>query len=263
MKALWRIDLLGELRVSGQDRAITRFRTRKAAALLAYLAYYGDRAHSRLPLAEMLWPERELDSAPANLRVALSSLHRQLEPPGVPAGTVLIADRAFRAAQPGGGGHGRKRASSRRCRPPCGPRTGRNGSATLLPRSPPDLGELLPGLLEPWVLPERQRLAEAFHRAASLLIRDLEAEGDLPGALEIARRAASTDPLREGSHQLLIRLLLAAGREDAALAAYHDLEQLLAAELGTTPLAEIQALLASRRARDRRPGDRAPAAGGP
>ncbi len=47
----------------------------------------------REELADLLWPEADLDSARANLRQALLSLRRQLEPPGVLPGTVLTADR--------------------------------------------------------------------------------------------------------------------------------------------------------------------------
>src|SRR6266849_3176539 len=94
MDALWRFCLLGGLRAEGLGREVTRFRTQKTAALLAYLAYYRDRSHPRDGLIEILWPEDDLDAARNKLRLALSSLRRQLEPPGVPAGAIIVADRA-------------------------------------------------------------------------------------------------------------------------------------------------------------------------
>jgi DNA-binding SARP family transcriptional activator len=100
MDALWRIRLLGSLRAEGSQREVTRFRTQKTAALLAYLAYYRDRSHPRELLMEILWPEDDLDAARNKLRLALSSLRRQLEPPGTPAGTVITADRALVALNP-------------------------------------------------------------------------------------------------------------------------------------------------------------------
>ncbi len=45
MDAPWRITLFGGLRVEQGDRVITRFRTQKAGALLAYLAYHCQQAH--------------------------------------------------------------------------------------------------------------------------------------------------------------------------------------------------------------------------
>src|SRR5437764_6756150 len=89
----WRIEMFGWLRVVQPDRVISRFRTHKAGALLAYLAYYQHRSHPREVLIEMLWPEGAPAAGQRNLRTELASLRRQLEPPGVPSGAVLLADR--------------------------------------------------------------------------------------------------------------------------------------------------------------------------
>src|SRR5438093_681487 len=93
MEALWHIELLGGLRAIHPDRVIARFRTHKTAALLAYLAYYADRPHSRKKLIKRYWPEVGPEAGSVNFRKALSSLRHQLEPPGVPRGSVIIADR--------------------------------------------------------------------------------------------------------------------------------------------------------------------------
>src|SRR5437867_1203312 len=93
METLWRIELLGGLRATHADRVIQQFRSQRAGALLAYLALYRDRSHPREALIEMLWPECEPEMGRMRLRVELSSLRKQLEPPGVPAGAVLLADR--------------------------------------------------------------------------------------------------------------------------------------------------------------------------
>src|SRR5689334_18948759 len=91
---LWRIELLGRLRVEGLNRSIVRFRTHKTGLLLAYLAYHSARSHPREELMDLLWPESDTEAARTNLRVALSSLRRQLEPPGVLSGSVLVTDYA-------------------------------------------------------------------------------------------------------------------------------------------------------------------------
>ena len=59
MSARCRIEMLGGLQVHLGGRVITRFRTQKAASLLACLAYYRDRSHPREWLADLLWPESE------------------------------------------------------------------------------------------------------------------------------------------------------------------------------------------------------------
>src|SRR6266571_3153776 len=93
MHTPWRIELLGRLRATQGDRVVTRFRARKTGALLAYLAYHMERPHPRETLIEILWPETDPSSGRSSLSRELTSLRRQLEPPGVPAGAVIIADR--------------------------------------------------------------------------------------------------------------------------------------------------------------------------
>ena len=78
----WRIELLGGLRAEMDGRVITRFQTRQAGALLAYLAFHLDRSHPREQLIELLWPGCEPTVGRDRLSSALSSLRRQLEPSG-------------------------------------------------------------------------------------------------------------------------------------------------------------------------------------
>src|SRR5919199_2138675 len=87
----WYVQLFGGLRATRGDEAIHRFRSQKFGALLAYLALFPGRAHAREELSELFWPEAEPEAGRTNLRTALSSLRRQLEPPGTPEGAVLRA----------------------------------------------------------------------------------------------------------------------------------------------------------------------------
>jgi len=158
MDHLWRIELLGWLRVSGREEEITRFRTQKTRSLLAYLALYLRRSHPREALVDLFWPERDFRLGRQNLRQALSSLRRRLEPPGTPMGSVLLAEgdavrlnseavttdvaefeSALRSA-----GSAENAGERRRWRE----------QAVALYR-----GELLPGFFEEWALSERLRLA--------------------------------------------------------------------------------------------------------
>ena len=99
---LARVELLGGLRAEQEGRAITRFQTHKAGALLAYLAFYPQRSHPRELLIDVLWPESEPVSARHKLSMALSSLRRQLEPPAVPVGAVIIANPSSIQLNPDG-----------------------------------------------------------------------------------------------------------------------------------------------------------------
>lgn len=242
MDALCRIQLLGGLRVEQGGREIIRFRTQKTGALLGYLAFYRDRAHPRDLLIEHFWPDDNLDLARLKLRLALNSLRRQLEPPGIPAGTVVASTRssvqlnplatttdvaAFEAALDEATRVGKEAERAHRL-------------AQAIERY---RGELLPGYYEDWITQERERLAGAYFAAMGQLLGSLEQSREFPRALDYARRMVAADPLREESYCTLIRLLMAAGQPKAALRQYTDLERLLDQEMGTEPSLEIRDLV--------------------
>ncbi|HLV81592.1 MAG TPA: AAA family ATPase [Chthonomonadaceae bacterium] len=201
MTPLWRICLFGRLRVEREGEEVLHFRTQKTGALLAYLAYFRDRAHPREELIDQFWQEADLDSGRASLRTALAALRRLLEPSGVAADSVLIADRvairldpeavttdvsefeaALRAAQSAITSEERARLLAQ---------------SLELYRGP-----LLSAFQEPWVVRERQRLEQVCQRAR----RDLES---LP-RLEDAPPAEET-PAR--SPRLPLQLTRFFGRE--------------------------------------------------
>jgi predicted ATPase/DNA-binding SARP family transcriptional activator len=237
-----RIEMLGWLRVLQGDRVVSRFHTRMTGGLLAYLAYYQQRSHSRGALVELFWPEREPLSGRRSLRRALTWLRRQLEPPGVPPGAIILADRAavqlnpdacttdvalFEAALQAAD---QAAADAEKVR--------HLSEAVELYR-----GEFLPGYFEEWVLQERQYLAEEFCLTLEQLTALLEEQGDYSRALRWARRLVVADPLREEGHFRLIRLLVAVGQPAAALRQYEELERLLELALMAEPSAEIRAFV--------------------
>ena len=93
MDPICRIKLLGGLQVWCRGEPVTRFRSRRTVELLAYLACHLRREHPREVLIELFWPDCDLDAGRHSLNVALSSLRKELEPAGVPAGSVLRTDR--------------------------------------------------------------------------------------------------------------------------------------------------------------------------
>src|SRR5207247_1658627 len=76
----WRIELLGGLRAISETTVASHFETRKAASLLAYLACRRGRAVPRETLAEMLWPDEDVDATRDRLRQALAAIRRAIEP---------------------------------------------------------------------------------------------------------------------------------------------------------------------------------------
>jgi predicted ATPase/DNA-binding SARP family transcriptional activator/Tfp pilus assembly protein PilF len=245
---LIQIQMLGALRVQQGERLITRFRYQKAAALLAYLAFYRERTHPRELLIERFWPEFSPDAGRNNLSNVLSSLRHQLEPPGTPAGAVLLADRfnvGLRSevlATDVADFEAHLRAVERETEP--SRQIQRLSDALALYAGP-----LLPGFYEEWIGVEGQRLSDVLLRAARRLVRLLAKAGEGERALEIARRAVAVDPLREEAHRDLIQLYVALGRPSAALAQYRELEGVLDRELGTAPSAATRKCIAGLRER--------------
>src|SRR5262245_46371009 len=236
-----KIVLLGGLRIEQADRIITRFRTQKTAVLLAYLAYYRQRPHSREELIELLWPECALASGRNGLSISLSSLRHQLEPPGVPHGAILRADRYSIQLNPGAV-HTDLTEFEALLQKATQARSASERSLFLADAVELFGGELLPGFYDEWCLRERERLAGAYLEILHQLIELLEQVGDLDRALGYARRAMSADPLWEAGYQDVMRLLAATGQPSAALRHYRELEQRLDEQLGEPPSDAVRQL---------------------
>ena len=207
------IELFGGIRIVQGKRVITRFRTQKTASLLAYLAFFGDRMHSREVLSELLWPRAASQEARRlSLSVALSSLRNQLEPPEVPAHSLLLADRQsiglsslvvtdtsrFESAT-----QDAERARVRNERD--------DEKRLLLSALSLYRDKLLPGSYESWIVPQQERLAEQYRLTVRRLSALYEEDGDLESAIACAQRAVQSDPSNEDISQDLIRLLVKNG----------------------------------------------------
>ncbi|HLV79535.1 MAG TPA: AAA-like domain-containing protein [Chthonomonadaceae bacterium] len=239
-----RIELFGGLKLVRQgQRRTPHFETRKVAALLAYLCLPVGRAHPREVLAEQLWPGEDWENTRSRLRQTLSCLRRHLEPSDIPDGSFLVADHFevwldpkqvvtdvvdFEAVL---------RASARAADPSERIRLLQE-AVTLY------ANDLLPGFYEDAILQERERLAETYRGALEQLANALEARGDLPDAIEMARRLVQQDPLREEVHCHLMRLLAASGNTAEVLRQYREMERTLRDDLGIAPSSATRALLA-------------------
>src|SRR4030065_2609345 len=89
------ITSLGRVAVHLDGRQVTGLASRKAEALLVYLAYTGQPA-PREVLATMLWDDLPADRVLGHLRVLLTSLRKELA-------SSLAADRDSVALTPAGG----------------------------------------------------------------------------------------------------------------------------------------------------------------
>ncbi|MCW3052723.1 MAG: DNA-binding transcriptional activator of the family [Chthonomonadales bacterium] len=222
------ITLFGGLQVQQGSRRISRFRTYKTGALLAYLAFYPEMPHSREVLAELFWPDSK--EGRLSLRVSVGSLRRQLEAHDGGAGGILVAERATICLNPLAvcvDVAEFEEALRTAAQTPPQERMEWLARAVELYRGP-----LLPGYYEDWVLPERDRLAEAYVGALHQLCTLLETSEDRSAALSYGHRAIIAAPFEEKAHVALMRVYSQAGRPMDALRHYEKLECALVAEWG-------------------------------
>src|SRR6266542_3180624 len=241
-----RLALLGapSVEVGG---APLRVDTRKAVALLAYLACSG-RRHGRDQLATLLWPEADDAHARAALRRTLSALNHALggvarvaaDRSGlelVAPGMVLDIER-FRklVASCDAHGHEPDRACSR-CAEPL-------AEAVALHR-----GDFLAGFalrdapeFEDWQLAEADTLRRELAAALQRLVDAEAVRGRWQAAIADAERWLALDPLHEPAHRQLMRLYAWSGQRGAAMRKYRACVRILDEELGVSPLEETTAL---------------------
>jgi predicted ATPase/DNA-binding SARP family transcriptional activator len=239
---VWHVKLLGGLNaVLVSDGSITHFRSHKVGALLAYMALFPRHRHNREELAEMLWPEAE--AGRVNLRTVLSSLRRELEPEGIPAGSILITRGhtevylAPSAVETDVARFERALSAAEQMALSLEERIQRLAEAVALYEGP-----LLPGFYENWVLSERERLTTRYLDALGRLSHSCEQAGDIARAMEFARRAVEADPLYEDGQTSLIRLRAAGGDRVGALRQYREWERLLKEQLSVEPGPESRRL---------------------
>jgi predicted ATPase/DNA-binding SARP family transcriptional activator len=253
MDITWHVFLLGELRLVGPDGEITRFPTRKTAALLAYLTYHLGKERPRELLADLFWPEDEPKAARHSLSVALSAIRRLFEVSNAPQSSVLSANsfgiRLLDSSVKTDVADFESALRRSENETDAAARIALLTEANRLYRGP-----LLPGYYDEWIHQERLRLESAHFGLLDTLTRLLETSGRLEEALEQARAAVALDPLRESAHRALIRLYARTGQPGAAIRQYSELEGLLRRELDAIPSAETRELIEAVRAGEIAPG---------
>jgi len=238
-----RLLLLGPPRLERDTRTLEPD-TRKATALLAYLAITG-RFHTRDALAALLWPEMDDSHARAALRRTLSSLKAAVgELPlyvsrdglGLNRDGVWCDATEFESAIAEAARHDPAEG--------CADCAERLAAAVALYRDSFLSGFSLRDSAEfdNWQLATTEHLRRSLTTALAWLVRAHSAAGQHDSAIDYARRWLAVDPLREEAHRWLMQLHAAAGARDAALRQYRDAVRILDEELGVAPLPETTTL---------------------
>lgn len=224
-----RLHFLGPPRIE-RDGRLAEPDTRKATALLVYLALSGERP-SRDWLAAFLWPEFEDRRAKAALRRTLSALKTAVGPAAIFASREAIGLEedatwcdvtAFRQAL----------------------QQEDMETAVALYRDDFMAGFSLRDSLpfDDWQVLTAQTLRRQLEMALEKLVSQASARRAWEQALTLARRWLALDPLREEVHCQLMRIYAAQGQPNAALRQYRDCVRILEEELGVPPLPETTAL---------------------
>ncbi len=231
------IALLGAPQISVDDESI-QVDTRKAIALLAYLAVTGHR-HRRDALTLLLWPDLDQSKARAALRRTLSALNQ------TPVANWIEADRenielrvdegvtcdvwTFKQIMAQGTEQFELRALE---------------EAVALYRDDFMAGFGLRDAVnfDDWQYFEGEAYRNAYATLLDHFVAKLCQEGDYARAILHARRRLQLDPLHEPSHRTLMRLYAWSDQRTAALRQYRSCVTTLEEELGVPPLAETTAL---------------------
>jgi DNA-binding SARP family transcriptional activator/predicted ATPase len=230
------VELLGAPRIE-RDGATVEVDTRKAVALLAYLAVTR-RAHTRDALAALLWPEYDQEHARGALRRTLSTLRKAVGPEHVESTRERVALKR------GAGLHVdvdefRDRLHSGKAE--------ELAEAVELYR-----GDFLAGFgvrgsvgFDDWQSFEADSLRRQLAGALDVLAEREAAQGRYGAALAHARRRLALNPLDEPAHRRVIELYARKGERQAAVRQYRDCVRILHSELGVPPVEETTRLYRS------------------
>jgi DNA-binding SARP family transcriptional activator/KaiC/GvpD/RAD55 family RecA-like ATPase len=230
------LTLLGGFQARLEPGAPLTLPTKKAQALLAYLALPLGQAHPRDKLAPLLWGEMREAQARSGLRQALFALRKSLaatDPASLCIkGETLALNPAAVDVDVA--------AFERRVA---------DGTPEALAQAAELYqGDLLAGLVvdetpfEEWLLAERERLRELALEGLAKLLAHQRGAGATEEAIRTALRLLSLDPLQESVHRTLMRLYAQSGRRGAALRQYQVCVGVLQRELGVEPEPETKQL---------------------
>jgi WD40 repeat protein/DNA-binding SARP family transcriptional activator len=233
MAATFHLRFLGPVQVERDGVPVRGFRSRKALALLGYLAVQ-EHPVPRAHLVDLFWETRPEVQGRANLSWVLNRITTLL--PG-----CLQSDRHTVRFH---------RTDSFWLDIDTLQALAEQGEATSLATAVALYrGEFLEGLtldgcaeFEIWLVGERERRRQRVAFALEKLVAHHCQCGEYEQGMDFARRLLALEPWREETHQQMMRLLASSGQRSAALAQYETCRRLLTEELGVEPSKETRAI---------------------
>src|SRR6266516_5372790 len=245
------LSLLGTPVVKHGERTLT-FSTRKALALIAYLAVEGG-MHPRKTLSESFWPELDAEHGRAALRATLFELRKLLERSHGPGErTHLLVERdtlGFDQGSPLVLDLSLVEAASKQVGQPLADQVSEELLAQLEQDTHLVRGPFLAGFtlrdsqfFDDWTRQHREYWHLRVHQLFDALSMLYERAGDAARAIEAVAGWLSFDPLNEEGYRRLMRLRFSQGDRVGALRAYARGRAVLADELQVEPEPETVAL---------------------
>lgn len=228
---MYTLSLFGSVSIEQSGEAVKGLRSRKAIALLAYVAAH-NKPLPRSHLAELFWQGEEEARGHANLRWVLNHLNSLL--PGaltihrhaVLCGKSIVCDLHIFSQN-----------------------IQRNSSATLAAAAELYRGDFMAGFVldgvpefELWVAGERERWLQQAIQVVATLAHHASTQNNAQKAICYLRRWLDLAPWHEEAHRRLIYWLAVTGQPSAALKQYLICQRVLADELGVAPAPETTAL---------------------
>jgi DNA-binding SARP family transcriptional activator/TolB-like protein len=211
-------------------------RSRKARALLAYLAMQRDYRATREELATLLWGDGPDKEARHSLRQCLIALRQDLsvaseilvldrEAIGLHAQSVSVDARSFIAL-------------ARSSEPDAPTQAAQLWRGAFLPDLTLDIEEF-----DTWHRQQADQLVAAAGDVFATLWRNADAKGDIEGAIAAAERLIALEPTREDRQRIALTLFARHKGRDAALSRAKIFTDLLRSELGVAPEPATRALI--------------------
>jgi DNA-binding SARP family transcriptional activator len=236
-----RVYLLGEQAITDGDSGAILARSPRTIALLGYLVVHAGRPQSRQRIAELFWPDSTDGQARTNLRRELHHL-RQI----VADERCLVVTGRDLCWQDTGTSRVDVRTFDVE-RTAAGAAAAAGDPAAVLAHGKAALdeyrGDFLPGGYDDWLLDVRADLEANCVALCDLLGETRARQGDLAGAIAVARRRVALRPLEEIGYRTLIRRQSELGDRGGALSTYHHCASILERELGVTPDDRTRALV--------------------
>jgi len=241
------VQLLGPFRVSVGEREVTLRQSRKAADIFKFMLAHRARPTGKDTLLHTLWPDVESKTGTHRLHLAISSLRQMLAPPGggdAPAYIIFRDDAYFfnplatvdtdvdRFLE-----HIRQGQALDRAARPAEAIAPYEAAAALYRDD-----YLSDNLYDEWTIPTRTHLRETYLGMLAHLCEAYLQAGRTDDCFQAARQMLAKDTYREDAHRYIMRCLHAGGQRAQALLQYQLCEEVLGADLGTTPTAPTVAL---------------------